>query len=108
MPPEYYDKLFANSPTVAPFGAESAPWPAAYLAKFERERLTEAARVAGGATPSDLKEPKALRDWLGTIWDAVSRELDRTDLARDERDELSRLENELAHSVHVLRPVVGY
>jgi hypothetical protein len=99
----YYDLLFTDAPEVAPFGADSAEWLAAYLGKFDATRIKEVADVAKNTPYGALREPKALYDFLRLIWDAVSRELDCSELPQAEQQALGRIEQKLAYSVHVLR-----
>jgi len=105
---ESYEKLFSDAPATAAFGAESATWLATYLGKFDSAKLRDARALATAATRKELREPTKLRDFLGAIWDAVSQELDCSDLSEQQQQELQRLEQHLSHSVHVLRVVVGY
>lgn len=107
-PRALYDMVTGEYPAEAPFGAQSVEWLAVQLSKFNAERLQDAATFARSRTSAELREPEALRAWLGVLWDAVSRELDCTELSDVEREELRRLESNLAQSVHVLRPIVGY
>lgn len=108
MSHETYDKLFINAPPVAPFGADSAAWLAAYLGRFDAQRLAEASTLAQAVNTEELQDTKKLRDFLAGVWDSVSRELDCTDLSEEEQEELSGLETQLAESVHSLRAMAGY
>lgn len=107
-PRALYDRMTTDFPSAAPFGAQSVEWLAIKFGRFNTERLRDAATFARSKTAADLQDPQVLREWLGGLWDAVSRELDCSQLSAVEQDELRRLESLLAQSVHVLRPVVGY
>ena len=85
-PRALYDMRTADYPLDAPFGVESADWLAAVLSKFQAERLQEAPFLARNKTSEDRQDPIALRNWLGSIWDAVSRELDCTDLPEEQQE----------------------
>ncbi len=104
-PRALYDMLYADAPKEGPFGAESMEWLAATLARFGTERLDAAVQVAREHKPEDLATSQALKDFLTSLWDSVSRELDCTSLPPDQVEVLKKLETDLAHSVHVLRPL---
>jgi hypothetical protein len=94
-----YHSLYKDAPETPPFGAASAPWLAAFLAKFGDKETTDAAEIARSVDQASLEDTDALIAFLDGIWDLVTKARDRNHYTDAQTAELDALAGNLGDSV---------